>query len=58
MKTTGLIFTWFAMTVILVFGHENIEEMQSFLAIYVLLIIYLVCIIGLYIKRRKSSKTD
>lgn len=56
MKTTGLIFIWLAMTVILVFRHTGIEDMHSFLTIYVLLAVYLVSIAWLYIKKRNNGK--
>lgn len=58
MKTAGLIFIWFTMTAILVFWHTSIEDMQSFLKIYVLLAVYLVCIAELYMERKNNSKEE
>lgn len=53
MKTAGLILTWFAMTFVLIFWYRSIENVQSFLTIYVLLGVYLVCIVGQYIKKKE-----
>lgn len=58
MKTAGLIFIWFAMTVILVFWHTNIENMRSFFTIYAMLVAYLVYIARLYIKKRNSEREE
>lgn len=43
MKTMGLIIIWFAMTVILIFGYENIEDMRFFHTIC-----SVDCIFGMY----------
>lgn len=56
MKAVGLIVMWIAMTINLIFWHTSIEDMRSFLFIYVLVTVYLVYVVVRYAKKGIDKK--
>lgn len=50
MKTLGVVFIWLVMTAAFMFRFTAIEDMRSFIVIYIMLSLYLGCLAWHYKK--------